>query len=146
MTSLQDTAGYISGDRNLPPREEAIARLNDLATLEDGWYDRNSDAPTAKSIEVARLVAEGLADSDLTRIGIFPRPDGGIVFEEMTRATRENALTMSFALTEIHQDGAITVYWLPMADNVHPTEQDFTDVEQALVAFRGALAREIDHA
>ena len=60
-------------------RKDADRRLDELATLKDGWYSegpgRPARAPTPKAVEIVRKLIH------LSNGNIFPKQDGGFLLE-----------------------------------------------------------------
>lgn len=62
---------------------KTMHRIEDLATIEDGWLDGAGSAMTPAALDTAKKLAEGLSEENLDRFAIFPRELGGLSFEYM---------------------------------------------------------------
>jgi hypothetical protein len=60
-------------------RADTLSRLQELAQLEDGWYDGHCDAPSAAALSLAGALALSLPP-DLTP-ALYPTFEGGVGLE-----------------------------------------------------------------
>jgi hypothetical protein len=61
--------------------DKLLRRLDELASLADGWLDGQGQAPNARVIAELRSMAGALAAEDMPALRIFPTPEGGIQLE-----------------------------------------------------------------
>lgn len=93
--------------------QDFIQELESISSLDDGWYDKQSLAPSAAAIMGARTLAAPLLFHDLPFPHAFPLADGGVSLEwslasveaSVTfRTSSERATTASWnSITDEHQ-------------------------------------------
>lgn len=60
---------------------EWSARLEELASLPDGWLDGDGRAVSKEAIQTAETFLFKVLDAGIARPGVYPTPDGGIQME-----------------------------------------------------------------
>lgn len=90
-------------------------RLLELLQLEEGWLDGEGDAPDLLALEQARDVLQIAQDQGLPEPGIFPRVDGSVQVQWITR--------LDVWTAHLVGDGPITVDYLAVeADQAREAE------------------------
>ena len=65
----------------MSPRAEYLRRIDSLAAMADGWYDRKSKAMTPAALTKARELVQSIADDNPVPMWAYPMTDGGIHIE-----------------------------------------------------------------
>ena len=132
-----------------PIKQEHLDRLDEIFALPDGWYEKHSVATTEPAKAMALGILTALTDAGaIDYFGIFPRQDGGVVFEQtkvLDSLPDEPASTVGYkgwvADIEADAEGPVHVYLLDMSDGGGEIERVFGDTHAAVTLGLEALRR-----
>ena len=62
-------------------RADYLRRIDSLAAMADGWYDRESKAMMPAALTKARELVQSIEDDDPVPMWAYPMTDGGIQIE-----------------------------------------------------------------